>query len=164
MDLFDVLSKGAIFSEDGNHRFILWRKWDRSKPMIGFIGLNPSTANREEDDPTIRRVKRFAFDWGFGGVYMMNLFSKVTPYPKELTGEINQSENDEYLSEWGSRCREIVFAWGSFPEAKKRAEIVSEMFPEATALQINQNGTPKHPLYVLADIQRIKFNNQNQTK
>ena len=49
-----------------------------------FIGLNPSTANEITNDPTIRRVQRFAFDWGYGGVYMMNLFAYITAYPKEL--------------------------------------------------------------------------------
>lgn len=40
-----------------------------------FIGLNPSTADESKDDPTIRRCIRFAKDWGYGGLLMMNAFA-----------------------------------------------------------------------------------------
>ena len=75
---------GAHFEDDRQYRYLLWRNWDELKPKIMFIGLNPSTANEEKDDPTIRRVCIFAKKWGFGGVYMANLFPFVTAYPKEL--------------------------------------------------------------------------------
>ena len=74
----------AIFSVCRNYRYVLWRIWDNSKPKVMFIGLNPSTANEEIDDPTIRRVKSLAKNWGYGGVYMLNLFTYVTAYPEQL--------------------------------------------------------------------------------
>jgi hypothetical protein len=150
MDLFMENSNGASFSECRKYRYSLWRIWDVEKPMVMFIGLNPSTANENGDDPTIRRVKKFAFDWGFGGVYMMNLFAWVTAYPEEL----KQAEdpiggaNDFQLRQIGKICNEIIFAWGSFPEAIERAEEVKAMFPGAKALLVNSNGSPRHPLYV----------------
>ena len=55
-DLFD--DNGADFSPDRKHRYSLWRIWDRSKPLVMFIGLNPSTANESDNDPTIRSVCR----------------------------------------------------------------------------------------------------------
>lgn len=79
--LFDLSSNGAEFSECGQFRYCLWRIWDKTMPLVLFIGLNPSTANARVDDPTIRRVKGFARGWGFGGAYMMNLMPGVSAYP-----------------------------------------------------------------------------------
>ena len=154
-DLF--MTKGAHFNEDRKHRYALWRIWDESKPKIMFIGLNPSTASENQDDPTIRRVIRFAKDWGFGGVYMCNLFSFVTPYPSQLKICNDHKENDWHLITCGNKCQEILCAWGSFKEAKERAQEVVKMMHNMTALQINKDGSPKHPLYVKSDIQRVSF-------
>ena len=123
-----------------------------------FIGLNPSTANEISDDPTIRRVTKFARDWGYGGVYMMNLFAYVTPYPIELKKCVDPvGQNDKYLDAVYYKCDQVVFAWGNFKEATERSAQVIKMFPDAMCLEKNLNGTPKHPLYVRGDINPIKF-------
>ena len=156
MSLFD--NNGAVFSDDRKYRYALFRLWDIKKPSIMFIGLNPSTANEVDNDPTIRRVIRFAFDWDYGCVYMMNLFGFVTPYPKDL---INCSdpigENDKWLEKVFDKCEDVVFAWGSFPEAADRAKKVITMFPNAKALWINKDGSPKHPLYCHSNLKPIPY-------
>lgn len=149
---------GAEFSKCRNYRYVLWRIWDVNKPRVMFIGLNPSTANELTDDPTIRRVKKFAQRWGYGGVYMTNLFAWVTAYPDELLkcpDPVNG--NDVWLSKIAYLSSEVVFAWGSFEEAQERAKKVIEMFPEAKALIINKDGSPRHPLYVPGNITPIKY-------
>lgn len=40
-----------------------------------FIGLNPSTADETQDDPTVRRCIRYAQSWGYGALYMTNIFA-----------------------------------------------------------------------------------------
>jgi hypothetical protein len=128
-----------------------------------FIGLNPSTAGKWKNGPTIRRVMSFAQHWDFGGVYMVNLFAFVTAYPNELMicdDPING--NDEWLPKISSLCSEIIFAWGNFKEAQDRAKKVIEMFPNAKALHINKNGSPKHPLYVRGDVVPIKFREEGK--
>lgn len=113
MDLFDEKSSGAKFSKDGKYRYLLWRIWDREKPVVMFIGLNPSTANESTDDPTIRKVKKFAADWGFGGVYMLNLFALVSPYPEALLKDPDPlGDNDYWLDEIAANVEEVIFAWG----------------------------------------------------
>lgn len=154
-DLFQ--DKGATFSDCRNYRYALWRIWDTSKPLIMWIGLNPSTANEEKNDPTIRRVIRFSRDWGYGGVYMMNLFAYVTPYPSELeTCQDPIRENDLWLDSVSKKCEKIVFCWGSFEQAQDRALEVGSRF-EGVALQINSDGSPRHPLYVKSDIKPIDY-------
>ena len=156
--------RGAQISGCGKYRFNLWRVWDDTKPLVMFIGLNPSTADSVKDDPTIRRVKAFAKSWGYGGVYMLNLFPLRTPYPRDLLVWINESDsivdirtNDQALKFTAQSCDRIIFAWGSFKEAKERADVVTTMF-NGYALKINNDGSPKHPLYVRADTEPIPYN------
>lgn len=157
MDLFNQTDTGAIFSECKKYRYVLWRIWDKSKPYIMFIGLNPSTANEHKNDPTLTRVIRFANDWGYGGVYMMNLFSFVTAYPKELQFDEDSVErNNRWLKVISVKCDRIIFAWGSFKEAEQRAKYILERF-KGFALEINQDGSPKHPLYVKCNVESIKM-------
>lgn len=154
------MERDAHFHPNRKHRYALWRIWDKSRPLVMFIGLNPSTANEGTDDPTIRRVISFAKDWGFGGVYMVNLFSQVTAYPKELRthSHIEIEHNLDLVKEYARKCNRIVFAWGNFKEAWEIGRRYAEVFENSYALQINKNGSPKHPLYVRADIEPVKFN------
>lgn len=150
--------KGAIFSPCKKYRYALWRKWDIKKPMVMFIGLNPSSANEINDDPTIKRVVSIAKNLGAGGIYMLNLFAIVSRYPNVLTTcEDPIKDNDKYLQRYGEVCPTVIFAWGAFKQAKDRAKQVIEMFPDAMALHINNDGSPKHPLYCKSEIKLIKF-------
>jgi hypothetical protein len=129
-----------------------------------FIGLNPSTANEDKDDPTIRRVVGMARGWGFGSVYMTNLFSFVTAYPSELERCIESfGEVDAHLRQTAKKCNKVVFAWGSFETFGRDKQVIA-MFPHAMALQINKNGSPKHPLYCKKDSQLIKFKHEKENE
>lgn len=156
-----MMEKGAAFSKDGSHRYRLWRIWDESKPTVMFIGLNPSTANQNEDDPTIRRVITISKNLGYGGVYMMNCWAHVSTNPKQLLlCDFTTRINNENLIFVASKCKDIIFAYGNFDIVKKtgRDKELKEMFPNAKALFINKNGSPKHPLYCKSDIQPVIFN------
>jgi hypothetical protein len=114
-----------------------------------FIGLNPSTADERTDDATIRRVISFAQLWGYGGVYMLNLFTCISTDPSE----IKRFENPTFQSDWAFRTykgmvEKIIFAWGNNKIASDRAKEIIKVFPEAFALGINKDGSPKHPLYL----------------
>jgi hypothetical protein len=152
---------GADFSEDRNYRYSLWRIWDRGKPLVMFIGLNPSKAGELNDDPTIRRVKAIAKNLGYGGVYMMNCFAYISTDPKLLKiNPMSKEWNDNMLTIIASRCQDGIFAWGNFDIVKSTGRDLEliEMFPNAKALHINKNGSPKHPLYVRGDVIPVKFN------
>jgi len=152
------MRQGAQFTEDRNFRYALWRIWNEDKPLVMFIGLNPSTANEYKNDPTIRRVMRYAADWGYGGVYMMNLFAWVTPYPKELGKAPDPvGNNDAWLTKIRPLCDKVVYVWGSFPEATERAAKVLELIPGGHCLGKSKLGNPLHPLYLPIGLEPILF-------
>ncbi len=150
---------GAEFSMCRKYRYALWRIWDRQKPLVMFIGLNPSTANEQDNDPTIKSVGRISKVNGFGGFYMMNCFPYVSTDPKQLYDCSHSVLNEKWLKETAEKCQEIVFAWGNFEIVKKLGVdyILSKWFPDAKALHINKNGSPKHPLYCKSDTLLTKF-------
>ena len=78
------MKKHAVISQDNKYRYQLSRIWDNEKPTVLFIMLNPSTADADADDPTIRRVVNFAKSWGYGGVFVGNLYAFRSTDPKGL--------------------------------------------------------------------------------
>lgn len=151
---------GAEFSKCGTYRYALWRIWDIKLPMGMLIGLNPSTANKKMNDPTITRLgskNGLMRANGFGGMFMTNLFAQVTPYPEMLeVTEKGVSVNDEWLQEVNLHCETVIFCWGNF-KVKGRDLEMKEMFPSAMCFGKNRNGSPKHPLYLKADTKLVNF-------
>lgn len=76
------IGRGADLSPCGTYRWTLSRRW-RDGEGVCFCGLNPSTADATKDDPTIRRLIRFAASWGFGGLVVVNLYPVRTSSPAE---------------------------------------------------------------------------------
>lgn len=146
----NYVGKGAIFSEDRKHRFALHRVWDLSLSTIMFVGLNPSTANGNDDDPTIRKVVKFAKDWGWGGVTMVNCFSFVSTDPNGLDTKDMLERNDIVIKQEGDKAAIIIFAWGNWDVVVENSRDIAltQMFPHAKCLIKNKNGSPRHPLYV----------------
>jgi hypothetical protein len=158
------MDKGAEFSEDRQYRYALWRIWNKDKPLVMVIGLNPSKAHESKDDPTIKRVTRFAYDWGYGGFYMMNLFAFVTPYPRELSQCADPvGDNDYWLDKINLKCEAIVFAWGAFGEPKHRqlirdrTEVLKARYPGAYCITKTAGGHPGHPLFLPRKLKLIPF-------
>jgi hypothetical protein len=158
-----LFSHGATFSPCRNYRYALWRIWEPNKPLALFVGLNPSTANETTDDPTIRKVRSIVKDWGYGGFYMMNLFAWVSKEPKDLEtcpDPIGQ-QNNMYLQVQAGKCARVVFAWGQFEQAKKRAQEVAGLFPGGLALKVNNDGSPRHPLYTPKGLVPVLYTSKN---
>jgi hypothetical protein len=129
------------------HRYSLKRIWDNDKPIVLFIMLNPSLADNYKDDPTIRRLIKFAKLFGYGGFYVGNLFSYITSYPKDLVDKDLSfcNKNLKEIRKMISLSKEVVYGWGnSFEEPDWLKKIISN--PKCFGK--NKNKTPKHPLYL----------------
>lgn len=158
-DLFGNITKAACFTAGRKHRFWLSRVWDKTKPEVAFIGLNPSTANEDENDNTITKVIKIAAHNGYGSVTMLNLYPCVTPYPQqiaELIDPAHTATNSKCLEEHTDDC-DVVFCWGNFKEAQQIGKNVIEWFDKPLCIAQNKNGSPKHPLYCKDDSKLIPF-------
>jgi len=150
----------AAFDGHRNYRWSLTRTWDKSKPTLGWIMLNPSTADEAEDDPTIRRCINFANDWGFGQITVGNLFALRATDPDDLREHSNPvgDENDHYLRTVCDFADKVVAAWGTKGSLNGRDEEVVEMLDtDLYALNTTKDGHPNHPLYQPADAELEVF-------
>lgn len=161
-----TLPKGAIFTEDRRYRYALWRIWSTVRPPMLLIGLNPSYANELKDDPTVTRCIVRAERYGYGGLLMANLYGYVSTDPKELltNGDTVGELTDHYLKQMISISGRQVCGWGSFKPVVKRAPTVLAMIKEPYCLGVNQDGQPKHPLYIGYKIPIRKYIESEVTK
>lgn len=154
------MKKQANISKDKIYRYTLSRTWDSTKPTVLFIGLNPSIADENVDDPTVTRCINFAKDWGYGTLLMANLFAYRSTYPKEiyLIDDPIGKDNDYYLLECVKQSDLIIACWGNNGTYMGREKIIKELVPNLYCLQKNKNGTPHHPLRLPRNINPIPFN------
>lgn len=155
-----LIRRRAKISDCGRYRYWLSREWGPG-PLLTFVMLNPSTADAEIDDPTIRRCIGFAKREGADGCAVVNLFAWRATDPIELVraedpiGPENAEEIGRALLSAAVSRLPLVCAWGSTSGAgmqgyklKQRAEDCSARL---VCLGRTLNGSPKHPLYVRAD-------------
>jgi hypothetical protein len=156
------IESGAVFDVSGRYRYALWRAWSTYNPRIAFILLNPSTADEERNDPTIRRCIGFARAWKFGSVEVVNLFAYRATGAKELlkiddpVGE----ENNYYLIQAVERCSTVVVGWGIRGTLLGRDSQVLSLLAgrkDKFCLGITKDGQPRHPLYVKGDTILVPF-------
>lgn len=199
----EYLQSGANISPCGNYRYRLWREWrlgnstqwdmwteddgspalDGAGQQIGeplscvFVMLNPSTADGNQDDPTIRRCMNFAKRFGFDRLDVVNLFAWRATSPKDLMkvgperdpcGIDNQQAFQAALDSAGM----VVCAWGAHGThlgqdqtalgwIEDCLEILRDEGRDVplVALGLTKDGHPRHPLYLPNDAQPMAFAN-----
>lgn len=144
------MKREATFSSCQSYRYSLLREWSATQNKVLFIGLNPSTADATIDDPTIRRCIGFARSWGFGGLYMGNLFAFRSTDPRGLFSASDPvgPDNDATLLELAGVVRLVVAAWGNHGAYLGQASHVRSLFRSLSVLKLNRSGQPAHPLYL----------------
>lgn len=134
---------------EGPYRYRLTRIWDHSLPNVLFVMLNPSTADETQDDPTLKKIVRFAQSWGCGGVTVANLYALRLTDPTTLLAHpapIGPRNNEVLRHELTTATRTIA-AWGNIAHSNRIQEIHS-LGGRWEALKINKTGQPSHPLYL----------------
>ena len=145
-------SQNARFSRCKSYRYSLSRSWNGGSGKALFIGLNPSTADQHEDDPTIRRCVGFACAWGCNSMEIVNLFAFCATKPEDLKRSAKPigRNNDRWLSAAISDAALSIACWGNHGAYLGRSDKILERYPDLLCLGINASGTPKHPLYIKA--------------
>lgn len=123
---------------------------------LGWIMLNPSTADETRDDPTIRKVCGFTRRAGYGRVLVANLFPLRATSPRDLHAAPDRLGDREQADEAiRAVCREsacVVLAWGDHgARYPQRVIAVSQLVlrsgrPALALLGQTKGGQPRHPL------------------
>lgn len=150
------MERSAVISPDGLYRYRLDRRWGPG-PAVTWVMLNPSTADGEQDDPTIRRCLGFTREWGFDAMAVVNLFAYRATKPAELWPLHSRAvgpDNLRYISEAAHNSL-VVAAWGAdkHPQTLERAALVlwAHSWQGIQCLGHTRAGAPRHPLYVPAN-------------
>lgn len=151
---------GATLSDCEQYRYRLWREWDRSRPALGFIMLNPSTADHQVDDPTIARCLQRAIAGKYGRLEVVNLFPLRSVHPDGLLAHPaplgDERAANRAIMDAVDRCAMVICAWGTHRAAPARALEVLRLVRKRGRgdrlyhLGLNQDGSPRHPLYIAA--------------
>jgi len=112
--------------------------------------LNPSTANHEDDDATIRRCMNFSRRWGYGGMEVVNLFALRATDPTELLQVFRPigEENDEWVRKAIETSTMTMAAWGIHGMYFGRSISMRGLLSHNCVLCLGKcsNGEPKHPV------------------
>ena len=151
---------GAAFDKIRRYRYSLWRWWGEGNgEKCCFVMLNPSTADENVLDPTIRRCVGFAHGWGYSGLVVVNLFALRATYPREIYNAVNPTggrENDDAILAAATMSGCVVCAWGAHGVYMHRGRRVVKMLAEfgPVCLGLTKEGQPKHPLYLKKSTER----------
>lgn len=154
---------GAKFSACRRWRYLLWRRWDESKPIANFLMLNPSTADEFQLDPSCTRTRNYAERWGFGAVLITNIFGWRATDPAEMKSAKDPvgRGNDAAILRAARDAKLVVCAWGNHGTHRDRAAEVIALLKRRRiplhALRLNGVGQPAHPLYLPGTLQPIKL-------
>ena len=153
------MKSAAEFSACRKYRYVLWRTWDETLPLMMIIGLNPSIADAVNNDPTITRCINFAKTWGYGRLCMTNLFAYRATDPNVMKAQIEPIgvDNDFWLKKLARDADKVIAAWGNIGSYLNRSASVSNMFDNLYCIGVNKSGEPEHPLYIKADRRPIRF-------
>lgn len=144
------------------YRYILGT---RGKNPLICIGINPSTAEPEHLDNTLKSVERIALGNGFDSFIMFNVYAQRATNPEDMEKTCNMALHRENMEAFRyvlsiSRKPAVWAAWGSIIE--KRAylsDCVRDMVSIGReqgaswycAGAVTKKGHPHHPLYLRKD-------------
>lgn len=160
----DLFTTGSTeISPCGTYRYELRRVWGDPNRLACFVMLNPSTADAEVDDPTIRRCVGYARAWSLGGVIVRNLFALRATDPADLTSHPNPigPDNDTWLATPAPAVLTVA-AWGVHGTLHQRDHEVRSLLAER-GIRLHHLGTltreghPRHPLYLPATAELHPF-------
>ena len=154
---------GAVFSQDGAYRYLLWRVGHPQGRVLGMGMLNPSTADESADDPTISRCRRIAREMRVPGLLVWNLFAFRATDPAVLKQAEDPvgADNDGAIALAASLCDRTVLAWGNHGRHRMRSvEVLDLLGPSQTrlaALGRTGVGEPRHPLYLPGGVRPMRW-------
>ena len=154
----------TLLSEDRLYRYRLSRMVSMfGDDVAAWLMLNPSTADEEVDDPTIRRVMSFSAQWGYAQIVVVNLSPVRSPSPGQLRpvpDDVHELNIHEVLmaARWS---RTMIVAYGQHVSGVDRAQETLDALRQTGiplyCLGRTKGGHPRHPLYVPGNTKLERF-------
>ena len=160
------MANACVFSSDRRYRYTLLHRWDdlltpAVSQGIAWICLNPSTADEDQLDPTLRRIQHFSAAWGHTHFVMLNAFAYRATDPADMKAAADPvgPDNDHWIAHWAGRVDRIMLGWGEHGVHLGRHVRVLELLDPAKVycLARNASGQPKHPLYIAQQTKPVRF-------
>jgi hypothetical protein len=149
--LFTTDARSASFYRRRIYRYALWRRWSDGPRYVNFICLNPSTADENTDDPTVRKCAKFACTWGYDAVCITNLFAYKSDGFRDVVAFKDPVGlgNDRWIRKIAIGASLVVCAWGLDGSFMGRGSAVKRLLYnfDLHYLRIGR-GQPWHPLYL----------------
>ena len=148
------LTTEAIFSDDGNKRYLLRKTWDEKKKKLAIIMLFPSTASGIELDYSSMLVLNNASRLDFGSVDILNLSAVLDDYTLR-EADVEDSKNLDVISKSAENADVIVYAAGVGKSKNKvfqdlQKSVIEKLRPYEDKLNClcNESGVARlqHPL------------------
>lgn len=152
-----VIDRTAVVSACGTYRYRLSRRWGPAGGRyVAWVMLNPSTADAERDDATVRRVVSYSQAWGYDEAFVVNVFALRATDPAALKAHPDPvgPDNHWHVEAVCRNAKLVVAAWGAnmggtIPELRVRHDLAK--WGGAKCLGLTRDGHPKHPLRLRKD-------------
>ncbi len=159
----DRETRSATISACGLYRYALERSTGIEGPNLAWLMLNPSTADADVDDPTIRKVVGFTRRAGYGVALVVNLFAwretdskLIERVVKRGFHRLEGDDNCAAIMQAAAISDAVVCAWGAHAWARTQAErvlgwLADHPREEPIRLRLlclgrSKGGDPLHPL------------------
>ena len=144
------------------YRYILGTRG--SKPLI-CVGINPSTAEPDNLDNTLKSVERIALFNGYDSFIMFNVYAQRATDPKDMESEKNQYLHEQNMAafEYALSIGKEPSVWAAWGTIVEKRDYLKSCMRDMLALgekygarwlkagNCSKAGHPHHPLYLKKD-------------
>ena len=153
----DTIKCESVFNDDHTHRYLCKRVWDSKLPCMAVIMLNPCMSDNIVNDTTTSLViNNVAMLGEYGGVHILNLYSKLTNklnFRHYTDEQLSHKDNDSLIVKSAQECSKVVLAWGKTQDTNQRiaeraTQVINLLSPYEDKLYCITDGKRKnlHPL------------------
>lgn len=136
----------AIKSECGRYRYVLKRVWDPTKDIGAFLCANPSKADHLLFDETVFKCSNLAVQWGWGGLYVLNLHPLYETNPRKLVRDVETDiVNAAHVAKVLNEAQIVILATGNGHQHRLEQILKGIDSEKLYCLKKNKGGGFLHP-------------------
>ena len=157
----------AILSDCGAFRYRLARRVCETGPVYAFFGVNPSTADANLDDATVRKWRGFVTRWGGSRFIVGNVFAfratdvRGLAHASDPIGRVNNDHLKAIMDDadilvpcWGNRTKAPPMLRSSFHWLLQQLHASGK---PVMAFGMTKGGDPLHPLMLGYSTQLVRL-------